>query len=132
MLRKPVKDKNGYLTILLKKNGKYKNHKVHRLVAVAFIPNNANLPQINHRDEDKTNNRVDNLEWCTPQYNNTYHGKHLAYRKRVVQLDDAGNIVAVFDSVGDAARAVGVCESCVSTVLSGRRKKTGGYRWAFQ
>lgn len=64
MIRKPVKDKDGYLTISLKKNGKYSNFKIHRLVALSFIPLVAGLDQINHKDEDKTNNCVENLEWC--------------------------------------------------------------------
>ena len=65
-------DKNGYVMIGLCKEGKHKNLRLHRLVAEAFIPNANNLPCINHKDEDKTNNRASNLEWCTPAYNNTY------------------------------------------------------------
>lgn len=61
-----------YLKVTLCKNGKQKNVFVHRLVAEAFIPNPNNLPQVNHKDEDKSNNRVENLEWCTPEYNLTY------------------------------------------------------------
>ena len=59
---------DGYLVVSLK----YKMFRVHRLVAQAFIPNPDNLPQINHKDEDKSNNRVENLEWCTAKYNNNY------------------------------------------------------------
>ena len=59
----------GYLRAHLSSNGKAKHHSVHRLVAEAFIPNPDNLPEINHRDEDKTNNRVDNLEFCDRKYN---------------------------------------------------------------
>ena len=66
----PTKD--GYLTVGLYKKGKSKPYKVHRLVAEAFIENTNNHPIINHKDENKQNNRVDNLEWCTYQYNNTY------------------------------------------------------------
>ena len=65
----PIKDKDGYLQVVLNCNGKRKRIKVHRLVAQAFILNIDNLPQVNHKDEDKTNNRVDNLEWCTAKYN---------------------------------------------------------------
>lgn len=64
--------KRGYKTIMLHKNKKHKLWLVHRLVALNFIPNPNNLPQINHKDEDKTNNCVENLEWCTNEYNAHY------------------------------------------------------------
>ena len=64
---------DGYLIINLCCNGKYKTISVHRLVALTFLPNPDNLPCVNHKDEDKTNNRVDNLEWCTQQYNLNYN-----------------------------------------------------------
>ena len=68
----PGKDKDGYLFVVLSCNGKHKTITVHRMVAEAFIPNPYNLPQVNHRNEDKTNNRVDNLEWCNAKYNSNY------------------------------------------------------------
>lgn len=67
----PLFDKN-YLFIQLWKNGKYKRYKVHRLVAEAFIPNTNEYSCVNHKDENKQNNCVDNLEWCTNQYNIEY------------------------------------------------------------
>ena len=66
------KTNNGYIQVWLYKNGISTGLKVHRLVALTFIPNPDNLPMINHKDEDKTNNRVENLEWCDAKYNNTY------------------------------------------------------------
>ena len=68
----PIKDKDGYLQVNLHCNGKQYQRKIHRLVAQAFLPNPYNLPQVNHKDEDKTNNRVDNLEWCDAKYNMNY------------------------------------------------------------
>ena len=62
----------GYKTVYLTKDGKSKTHFVHRIVAEAFIDNLNNLPMVNHKDEDKTNNFVENLEWCTASYNRTY------------------------------------------------------------
>ena len=66
---------NGYKSVSLTKGGATKAFYVHRLVAEAFIPNPDNLPMVNHKDEDKTNNFLENLEWCTAQYNNTYGNK---------------------------------------------------------
>lgn len=76
-LMHPVIDAKGYrrVSFVMPNSKQYKRYAVHRLVAEAFIPNPDNLPQINHKDEDRTNNHVDNLEWCTNKYNCNY-GKH--------------------------------------------------------
>ena len=66
----------GYCSVMLSKNGKVRRFNVHRLVAEAFIPNPSNLPEINHKDENKTNNCVDNLEWCTSKYNANYGNRN--------------------------------------------------------
>ena len=66
---KPEKNKCGYLRVGLSKQGKTQKFLVQRLVATMFIPNPQNLPEVNHIDEDKTNNRVENLQWCTREYN---------------------------------------------------------------
>lgn len=78
-------DKNGYYRVLLSKNNKIKNYLVHRLVAQTFIPNPNNLPQVNHKDENKTNNNVNNLEWCTRSYNCQYgtRTKRIAEKTRI-------------------------------------------------
>lgn len=78
------KRKRGYLCITLCKDGKLKNYLVHRLVAQAFLPNPDNLPQVNHRDENPSNNRANNLEWCDCKYNNNYgsHSQKISESKR--------------------------------------------------
>ena len=68
------KHTNGYMMVNLTKDGKCKSVRVHRLVAEAFLPNENNLPVVNHKDENRTNNRVENLEWCTQRYNFMYNG----------------------------------------------------------
>lgn len=72
VLLKSNKRKNGYLSLCLTKNGKHKTYLVHRIVAEAFIPNPDGLEMINHKDENKANNKVENLEWCTRSYNQKY------------------------------------------------------------
>lgn len=69
---KPYQRKDGYIQVCLCKNSKITTYKLHRLVAQAFIPNPNRLPEINHIDEDKTNNCADNLEWCNSKYNKNY------------------------------------------------------------
>ena len=71
-LIKPSISSNGYQNVVLCKNGKTKTFTMHRLVAIAFLYNSDNLPQVNHKDENKLNNCVDNLEWCDSKYNNNY------------------------------------------------------------
>ena len=68
-IMKGLDNGHGYLFVQLCKDGKAKNCRINRLVAMAFIPNPDNLPEVNHKDKIRTNNRVDNLEWCTTQYN---------------------------------------------------------------
>ena len=71
-LIQPSINSRGYQNVILCKNGKTKTFSMHRLVAIAFLDNSDNLPEVNHKDEDKTNNCVDNLEWCDRVYNNNY------------------------------------------------------------
>lgn len=78
------KNKNGYMIVVLCKNGKTKTCQVHRLVANAFIGNPNNLPMINHKDENPSNNCVDNLEWCDASYNQNYG---TANQKRIASTD---------------------------------------------
>lgn len=131
IIRKLVVDKDGYLTVNLKSNGKYRCLKVHRIVAEAFISNPDKLPQVNHIDENKQNNAVSNLEWCTCKYNNNFNDRPKRFMKPVEQLTVDGEIIKRFDSVNDAARSIGVNPASISGVLSGRRVKTGGYKWRY-
>jgi hypothetical protein len=73
----------GYLYVVLSKNNKKYYLRVHRLIANTFIPNPNNLPEVNHKDEDKTNNRADNLEWCNGSYNKTYGNRRTKVARKV-------------------------------------------------
>lgn len=89
----PIKNKYGYLQVFLCCNGKYKIISVHRLVAIAFLPNPDNLPIINHKNEDKSDNRVENLEWCNHKYNSNYNG---VLKKRSQRMKDNG----IYEKIG--------------------------------
>lgn len=122
----------GYLQVNLYKNGKYVCARVHRLVADAFLPNPDNLPVVNHKDEDKTNNIYSNLEWCTIEYNNNYgtHQKRAKEKrsKPVIGVNDDGEIIKEFPSISEARRN-GV--SNVSHSLS-KHVKTAGLYWFYK
>lgn len=132
----------GYKYISLNYNGVKKSFQVHRLVAKAFIPNPNNLPCVNHKDENPSNNYVENLEWCSYSYNLSYGTKiqreHLTKienncsnaPKKVVQKDKEGNIIAIHNSANEAAHFVGgysqhVLDCCNKKLL----KDSKGYMY---
>ena len=139
-IMKPYKNTKGYLQIDLQLDGRKRENRVHlsvhRLVAIAFIPNPDNLPQVNHIDEDKTNNCVDNLEWCTNDYN-AHYGTHIErvaekIRMPIYSVDKQGNIEH-FPGVREADRIVSGKEygisAPISMCLNGKRKTAYGRQW---
>ena len=126
-----VKEKSGYLRVgLVDSKGNYKRFLVHRLVAQAFLPNEDNLPQVNHKDEIITNCRVDNLEWCSVQYNTKYS---LYQREReVAQIDvNTNEVVNTFKSLSEAARESGIGQGNISKCCKGLINQAGGFRWEY-
>ena len=143
----PCKSNNGYLQVHLTKDGKMKSFKIHRLVAMAFIPNPYNLPQVNHKDEDKYNNHVDNLEWCTQSYNLNYNdgqkrrAKNRNYEdisrkrsnsqsKEVTQYDFDGSIIAVWKNAYVAEKH-GYDRGMINQCCIGNKKSHRGYIWKY-
>lgn len=117
---------NGYLGVILYKNGKIKRCKIHRLVTTAFIPNPDNLPEVNHKDKNKTNNCVDNLEWCTTQYNIDY-----SKSKQVIGIHKVTGLILEFSSTMEAERITNIPNGNISKCCKGRRKSAGGYIWMY-
>ena len=139
-LLKPGKTKNGYLLVTLYKNRKRKSYKVHRLVAEHFIPNPDNLPEINHKDENKQNNSVDNLEYCTHEDNINYGtrneriAKANTNRKRskkVLQFTLDGEFVKEWESTRECKRN-GFNQGNIVSCCNGKLKSAGGFIWRYK
>jgi len=137
-------DKKGYSVVYLSKDGKQKVGKIHRLVANAFIPNPLNLPQVNHIDGSKSNNHVENLEWCTNSYNQKHaweHGLQPSYEESngrgrpaqpVAMLDlMSGDTLREFNTLASAGRETGINQYNIRSVCMGFRNHAGGYGWKF-
>ena len=130
-----------YKAVTLLINGKYRIQSVHRLIAEAFIPNPENYPFVNHKDENPSNNNVDNLEWCNAKYNNSYGTRGircgLSQRNRkdcskpVVQYDLNMNKIAEYPSAVEAYRKTNVGSSAICRVCNKtpRYHTAGGYVW---
>ena len=132
----PGNSGNGYKIVILCKDKKRKNYMIHRLVAEAFIPNPSKFPQVNHKDENKQNNYVENLEWCNSIYNNRY-GTRLQkvaekLGKSILQLDKQGNIIKEWPSISKASKCLSVSgRSHITDCLKGRCKTALGYMWKY-
>ena len=129
----PWKTKHGYLHVGL---GRGERESVHRLVAMTFIPNPKNYPDVNHKDENKANNVVSNLEWCNHSYNALYGTCQERLRKHkntpVEMVDKTTHeVLAVFESMKVAMRETGVNKVTISMVCRGKRKIGGGYIWRY-
>lgn len=123
---KSLNNGKNYLSVMLVKENNVKYCKVHRLVAEAFIPNPNNFPQVNHKDYNRENNRVYNLEWCTLQYNNEYSHNKLIYQK-----DLNNTIIKKWESIIKASKALRINSKNITTCCKGKRKTAGGYMWEY-
>ena len=120
-------NRKGYAEVTLCKEGKQYTTRVHRLVALAFIPNPDNLPEINHIDENKLNNRADNLEWCSTAYNLNY-GTCSIKSGRPIQCIETG---IIYPGSAWAARELGFDQSTITKCCKNPNRATGGYHWRY-
>lgn len=145
---KPQLQNNGYLHIKLSQKDKTKCILVHRLVAQVFIPNPNNLPQVNHINENKTDNRVENLEWCTQKYNINY-GNGISKRvktnkengtykkvgkgntKSILQFSKDNSFIRKWDSIIDVQRELGYDNRQICSCLKNRQKTAKGFKWVY-
>lgn len=140
-------DGRGYVSTGLSRAGTRKTCKVHRLVAEAFIENPLSLREVNHKDENKSNNNVENLEWCDRKYNLNYgtfkqrvgimtKNKIEACIKKsygkVLQFDLDGSFIADYESMFVAAKATGIGKSGIKKACSGKQRTSGGYIWELE
>ena len=132
---KPNKVGNGYLKTDLYHQGKRSVALIHRLVAEAFIPNPNGLLEVNHKDECKSNNSVENLEWCNRKYNNSYSKiqEKLTDKKekQIYQYTLNGDLVAIWKSARDCERNSQFFQSAICRCCLGLQKQHKGYKWSF-
>ena len=144
---KPTNNGKGYLQVVLCKNGKGKKFLIHRLVAEAFIPNPLNLPCVNHKDENPSNNFVflnedgsvdeekSNLEWCTHEYNNRYGTRTermvKTKSKPILQLRKDGSLVRVWPSSMEIERQVHYSSGNITKCCLGKRHSAYGFKWCY-
>ena len=127
----PRLDGKGYEMVALYKEGKARNTKVHRLVAQAFIPNPNNYPQVNHKDENKTNNDVKNLEWCTNEYNHNYGTRNERVGKSLSKKVICITTGEIFNSMREACRKYNIHPGSMTECCQGKRKTAGRYKWEY-
>lgn len=142
--KKEVKPRlcNGYNIIGLWIGGEQKHFFVHRLVSLTFIPNPDNLPEVNHKDENKTNNMVGNLEWCSKSYNINYGTrnercgeKNLNMKdlsKPVKQFTKDGVFIKEYPSMHEVERQTGFYYSHIGKCCNGKQKSAYGYIWRYK
>ena len=132
-----TKNQDGYLKVHFKNKALNidKGLFIHRLIAMTFIPNSDNLEQINHKDGNKLNNRVDNLEWCTNLYNQQHawkNGLHKSTKgKKIRQLDKNNKIIKKWNTITEAGKKLGISASRIGECCKNKNWTAGGYRWEF-
>ena len=141
----PRVGRDGYKYVGLSKNGICKSKKIHRMVAETFLPNINDLPQINHIDGNKLNNKLENLEWCNASYNQKHayrlglskhwmkgrKGKNCPFSKKVDQYTKNNILIKTWDSMSDIKRTLNLAVSNISLACQGKKKTYCGFIWKY-
>jgi hypothetical protein len=131
----PADNGNGYMRVNLYGSGKHHTKYIHVLMVEAFIPNPDNLTEVNHKDENKANNTLSNLEWCTHVYNCNYGTRVERTREKkskpIAQYKLTGELVKVWNNIAEIRQAFNCSRSSIYNCLSGISKSSHGYKWSF-
>ena len=139
---KQIASSDGYMRVQLYIDSQhFKTFRVHILVAKAFIPNPLNKPQVNHKDGNKNNNRVDNLEWCTNGENGQHawdnhlrtkrYGKENHASKKVIQYSKDGSVLKVWDCINDIIKTLGYCRTSIIHCCQHKTQYSHDYIWRY-
>lgn len=131
ILKQNLNKNNGYMQITLHKDGYCKTHSVHRLIAMTFIKNPNNLPQINHKNEIKTDNDVCNMEWCDNKYNCNYGTKTESVKKKTNQYTVRGEFIKTWNSLTEIQDKLGFRKSNLSSCCNGKLPTAYGFVWRY-
>ena len=133
---KPHDNGIGYLRVALRKESSLKFIIIHRLVAQAFIPNLENKPQVNHKDENKKNNCVENLEWATAKENSNHGTRNErvgdSRSKPILQYSKSGEFIREWKSAAEVERVLRINNSDIIACCRGKRKSAGGFVWKYK
>ncbi len=135
-IRKTNTTTAGYEYVVLSKDNTHKTLLIHRLVAEHFLDNPNNLQCVNHKDENKTNNNIENLEWCSYKYNNTYKSINLRKSKnniirKIIQYDLDMNELRRWNSIKEAANEYNIKSSNIIKCCKGERNHCCGFKWRY-
>lgn len=130
-LLKPGTNTCGYLLVNLCKNGIRRNFLIHRLVSQAFLPNPDKKPQVNHLSEDKQNNSVENLEWCSAKENTNYGTRNKRASEKLSKPVLCIELNQIFPSLTEAARHFNATSSNLHYALNGKTRTCAGYHWEY-
>lgn len=133
---------NNYLFVRLSKEEKTKQHFIHRLVAISFLPNKLNYKEVNHKDENPNNNKIQNLEWCSHKYNINYgtgnqrrsktETKTKRNGKKIIQYNLDNIIIKKWNNQLEIQEQLKIPQSNISNCCKGKRKTAGGYIWKYE
>lgn len=129
----PVVNWDGYLRVLIEKDGKKRRVALHRLVALAFVPNPENKPQVNHKNGTRADCRAENLEWCTNAENQRHrHSVKVSRENRAKRAVVCTSTGQVFESLSEAARQTETRIASIQECCKGQRKTANGYGWQYK